>query len=454
MKKIMLGILMACLMVSSVLGVVTPTTPSADENINNLIITTYDFEANTDLVPVPASLNYFLNGGYAGTILCDVVGLCQETKSIAGLADNIYTISYADAAGAVYAPGNLIIDKTIPTVNDFNFQAVDNNLSYVIDCVDAGSGIVVEEAQYTIVESQLYTAPGAPVGTDSTIYVPGSTVSLTTLNDLSSISFQQDVSAGYLGHVDVRLDINGNGVYDSGIDDVLVFEYAKVDSTNCDNAPYPTGALNTFDDKGIITDSSYAWLSSGPAGPCGDPGFFHHTLADWKAGQTYGGKTIDGNTQILAIEFEVDNWISDSTSVISSLEVNTLPVENIPLTNNPEVMLNGIYEFRGYCEDKAGNDDWTGITNFNLPASPPVLLSVVSLPSTDLCGTPAANPCNPSQFDGSGAPLDLALKLTFDKNAIVTMVLDGGAPVGPSGSFPDHVISLTLTEGVHDLSID
>ena len=122
-------------------------------------------------------------------------------------------------------------------------------------------------------------------------------------------------------HLDVYLDIDGNGTYNSGTDDVLVFEYAKVGAP-CDNTPYPTGNLNTFGDKGSLTDSSLGWLNSGDAGPCGGASFFSHSLADWKAGQTENGKTIDGNTAVLRLELEIDAWVNNSSAEVSNIIVN------------------------------------------------------------------------------------------------------------------------------------
>ena len=143
------------------------------------------------------------------------------------------------------------------------------------------------------------------------IYVNATDVSITTLSDLSTISWAADVGVGYLPHVDIKL-ANGES---------LVFEYAKVDATNCDATPYPTGVLNTFGTLGTISDSSYAWLSSGQAGPCGDATFDanHKTLTDWKA--TWG--TIE----VIGFEFEIDNWISASNSTMKNILINGNDVE-------------------------------------------------------------------------------------------------------------------------------
>ena len=95
------------------------------------------------------------------------------------------------------------------------------------------------------------------------------------LINFENMSWQANVIQGYLPHADVFLD---NG-------EVLVFEYAKVDPLDCDNSTnYATGNFSTFNDKGILTNSSYAWLNSNVPGPCGDPGFnsTYKSLSEWK----------------------------------------------------------------------------------------------------------------------------------------------------------------------------
>jgi|GEM_PF-1279258 len=152
-----------------------------------------------------------------------------------------------------------------------------------------------------------------PPSNEGRIYIP---VDSFRLKDIYTIMWDAYVTAGYMPHVDVILDFDEDGAGD----DALVFEYAKVDSEDCDDAPYPTGSINTFDDKGIVDDDAYAWLGSGPAGPCGDPGFIHGSLADWKAGTV--DASVDGDTKVIALEIEVDGWIEKSESYVTSIELN------------------------------------------------------------------------------------------------------------------------------------
>lgn len=167
----------------------------------------------------------------------------------------------------------------------------------------------------------------------------------TTLGQLQSISWQEWLVAGYPPHIDIRLDLNGNGVYDSGVDDVLAVEYAYNTPTHYEEGQITGdtsyGALAgawyaTFADDGngpaTVSDSSIAWLASQAPGPYtgnqvvdASAGFWWATIADWKAGNidtSSLGKTIDGNTEVLYLEIEVDNWIINTTAMIKDISVD------------------------------------------------------------------------------------------------------------------------------------
>lgn len=186
---------------------------------------------------------------------------------------------------------------------------------------------------------------------EARITIEGKDVGVLTLNDFNTMSWNANVISGYLPHVDVIIDTDGDGVED----DALVFEYAKADNTNCDNSPYPTGSLTTFDnDKGeIIGDSTYAWLSSGPAGPCGDPTFdsTHKSLANWKL--TYP------RANILRFEIEVDAWILNSKSEISNIVINGVSKEIRNLANPVTIESNSSQVFyinTAFAQNLIGGD--------------------------------------------------------------------------------------------------
>ncbi len=204
-------------------------------------------------------------------------------------------------------------------------------------------------------------ADGAPsetpwVASEARIVINAKDVGITTLSDLQYMSWDVDVNSGYIAHVDVYLDTNEDGDYDSGIDDVLVFEAAKVDPTICDaiTTSYPTGDNIDTLGRGIINSDAHAWLSSGLSGGCITPNFLasYGPLSDWqssggKEGNTYKPNEeisqpydIDGDTLVLRFEIEVDGWIANSKSVIGNIVINSVPVEMKILTN-PVVVPSG-----------------------------------------------------------------------------------------------------------------
>lgn len=148
------------------------------------------------------------------------------------------------------------------------------------------------------------------------IYIAAEDVAITDLDSLHSISWDADTIEGYVSHIDVLVDTDGDGIKD----DALVFEYAKMVPSNCEVTPYPLGDISMS-----IDDADYAWLSSGAPGPgCIAVGnFYTNSLSNWKSG--YQG--IDGTTKVIGFELEVDNWITSSNSIIKNLEINGNPVE-------------------------------------------------------------------------------------------------------------------------------
>ncbi|PIO08563.1 hypothetical protein COU59_01120 [Candidatus Pacearchaeota archaeon CG10_big_fil_rev_8_21_14_0_10_34_12] len=220
------------------------------------------------------------------------------------------------------ALGVLFLFSLFITVG-FVSAATLNVVSYDLSVKNSATSTLNED--YSI---NLKTTGTVGNGDEGRIAIKASDVGVSILSDLNSVSWDANVVSGYAPHVDVLLDLNDNGVYDSGIDDALVFEWAKVNNLDChDNtAGSPTGSVDTLG-SGVLSDSSYAWLTTGPAGGCNSPSteFFWHSLSNWKTGvdsTEANGKTIDGNTKILRFEFEVDNWVVQSEANIGNIKIN------------------------------------------------------------------------------------------------------------------------------------
>lgn len=245
---------------------------------------------------------------YFGRVTTDITVDQAVTLTGTGCTDNNCVDSIA-IAGGEKVTSNLYTLSSI--------TSVDAPIEIVTTLAPPDAGIVTT-LYYDL------SASGTP-GTERRVFISAADAGLSTLSDLTSISWDQDVKSGYVSHVDVIIDKDGDGVRD----DALVFEYAKVDPSHCEETPYPTGVMNTFGALGIVDDSANAWLSSGAPGPgCVATGtFYADTLANWKLG--YQG--VSGATKVIGLEFEVDNWIVDSESVISNIEINSTPNNLITL---------------------------------------------------------------------------------------------------------------------------
>lgn len=177
----------------------------------------------------------------------------------------------------------------------------------------------------------LLSATGA-IGTGNEDRIEVSVPAGTTLGDIDSIAWSEYLLEGYPPHVDVILDLG------ESVTDALVFEYAYNSDLHYADGPMPYGALTdawyqTFSDDGegpaAVTDTSFAWISSGAPGPypvtvslpvsLPTTDFVGGTLADWKSGGIVS--SIDSSTPVLRLEIEVDNWVVDCQALVDNIEV-------------------------------------------------------------------------------------------------------------------------------------
>jgi len=186
----------------------------------------------------------------------------------------------------------------------------------------------------------------------------------TTLGDIESISWWVNTTAGYPPHVDLILDLDGDGVFDdgkkdlvtgeslTGDDDVLVAEFAYQPYAgpgyeySSPGVPYghydpalqgsyygPTYDVwvQTFQNDAAETDTvefnddAVCWLYSGLPGPYA--GGYFGTLADFKDGtvQVIGGvdlAPVTETTPVLELQIEVDNWLGACEAYIDEIALN------------------------------------------------------------------------------------------------------------------------------------
>lgn len=150
-----------------------------------------------------------------------------------------------------------------------------------------------------------------------------------TLAQINTISWQEYLNAGYPPHVDI-LVIKADGTLEA-----IVIEYAHNSDTHYyDEAPMPYGAVTgawyaVFNDDGngpvVIDNTSFGWAATGAPGPYPPGGaFIGGSLADWKAGTIVSG--VSGESQVINITIEVDNWVVQSDAYLDAVMVNGVSV--------------------------------------------------------------------------------------------------------------------------------
>ena len=139
-----------------------------------------------------------------------------------------------------------------------------------------------------------------------------------TLGDITSISWWVSTKLGYSPHLDITLDVDGDGVVDP--EDMLTAELA------CNNASYvgastagvdewrQTFEMTTGDGSDEIDDTTILWATTMGAGTSDAP---WDTLANWKSGlmsnnpdsDSLTAGVITSSAPVVKLEIEIDNWI-------------------------------------------------------------------------------------------------------------------------------------------------
>jgi hypothetical protein len=156
----------------------------------------------------------------------------------------------------------------------------------------------------------------------------------TTLGDIESISWWVYTVAGYPPHVDIVMDVDGEGDLDN--EDMLTAEmaYNNADGIELDEGLTPTtgGWLQTFeltsgDGYGAIGDDTMLWVTKLGAGNDDAPWL---TLADWKDGTVapndpgsdgLAAGVITGSAPVLRLEIEIDNWVLQTETYVDDIVI-------------------------------------------------------------------------------------------------------------------------------------
>lgn len=204
------------------------------------------------------------------------------------------------------------------------------SLTGVVIPLDILTSIAPPEVDIDMTIEYVLSATGTQ-GTESRIFINAEDlIGIDSLNDLTSIEWESYVEdGGYIAHVDVIIDTDGDGMRD----DALVFEYDKVDSPSDQTVPNMNFArdtwVNTFDNKGFVDSDAIGWLTSEDAGPVGGVNFTAYSLNNWKSGQTSNrySKNIPADVSVIGFEIEVDNWIVDTDAKVRNIQINGNPIE-------------------------------------------------------------------------------------------------------------------------------
>ncbi len=260
-----------------------------------------------------------------------------KRKTKATLLIAIFILStLALAIPLVISAGNKVL-TTYPTLGATGVAAEATWATW-----DTDSGTEVPDAHTDGDGGLLYGVKldtGTPTGSGDEGRIVIQMIEGFTLSDLDTISWWIWVVEGSTMSVDIILDLDEDGVYERTLpnapDDALVIQYAYNGMAHYDEGA-GTGDygvihgawFKTFDDDGdgpaVITSTTSAWATLGSPGP---PLWNEGTLAEWEAGITYTAadqaeKTINADSHVLRLEFEVDNWGDKSVAYIDDIEIN------------------------------------------------------------------------------------------------------------------------------------
>jgi len=204
------------------------------------------------------------------------------------------------------------------------------------------------------------TAIGKPLGKEARIVIIPEGL---TLGDLETISWLVNTVSGYPPHIDITLDVDGDGIVDT--EDMLTAELAV---NNPAYAPPNYGTYNTWlstfemasgDGYGQINDNTIFWVTKLGAGDEDAPS---STLAHWKQGIVDNNPDtwtpdpdlsgiINANAPIVKLEIEVDNWIVDTEAYIGKVEVNGIPCTGLPVIAEGETFTLPANEILYFCAE-------------------------------------------------------------------------------------------------------
>ncbi len=290
-----------------------------------------------------------MTGAYA---LLTSFGVITQTDTI----DRSVIIGGGDCSDNVCTESTSAVGGETITTETYTITSL-TSVNAPIDIVttvspDDGSVTIVEEylqeAAYITYAEDGYVGEDFDAGRTQITYIFDTPVALGSLGD---IIYDYYVISGYPSSINILLDTNNDGKFESkkdlttgnltdGVDDVLKIEWAHNGAT----AGYPDAYMldeernvwTTFTADGSVT----AWLYSEAPGP-GVTDCNHNTatLSTWISGRDRGTNcceitdvwhteacgssvTVDTNTKVYGIQIETLGWIAQSTSKVRGVSIN------------------------------------------------------------------------------------------------------------------------------------
>lgn len=256
------------------------------------------------------------------------------------LLSNIAILASVSATGnsvTTYYPTLVETTKSDADWVTWTVEDIDLNMA-----ADTGATAEWSTAQATVGTDSVHLAGPAPDGTGKSARIVLPMPPGTTLDDIDTVSWMKYSVDGYTPHLDIYLDVDGSSevlvaenhynnpwwafevgggkgptLYEDGghIDDSYGAWFSTFESDDASD--------DTYDD---VNDATLLWIGRLGGGPGDAPS---GTLAAWKSGvvTTDPGSemttpTIDGDTPVVKLEIEVDNWVSTPDVYIDGITIN------------------------------------------------------------------------------------------------------------------------------------
>ncbi len=140
-----------------------------------------------------------------------------------------------------------------------------------------------------------------------------------TLGQLSTMSWWENLVAGYPPHVDIIVELIGG----DGTTEALTFEYAFNGHVGDGQPTY--GAVTGVWSPTLNDDTAgVSEITTAAVGNVYGLGNVMGTLLAWQAGTVH--PSVDATSRIVRIDLEVDNWMAQTDALVDGIILNGIPL--------------------------------------------------------------------------------------------------------------------------------